>query len=586
MTKRLLVVEADDHGAFFLAVASGTMTVGGNPQNAEGVLRGLRISRIHCEVEVDDDPVVVSNAPAGGLSFRKELHLGDTLQLGRARLRLEAGADEGAAMPRLSLDETDDMPGLVEDEQPPEPPAPVEDDIPATALVKRLMVVDGADKGQFFFLPDDGTVTVGKSNKHADIVLHDLYVARIHCEVRIDDDKILVTHVQGTHGTLVNGQVITGEQELRIGEVLRVGNSHMQLELVPADIVTAEKAKASLARAEEEEVPEEEIGLEVIEDGPEAAEERVEALQQVGGDQYALPHTPIDELLKLEGQPLGHFRIANLLGRGHSGLVFRAVDTRNNHTVALKVLSPDFPAADTELQRFVKALKTATQLHHPHLVTLQGAGKTGPYCWIAREYVEGESGTRVIQRLVQRLKEGGKIDWAKACRTGVQLGKALCFLHKHRVTHGNITPRNVLFRQEDRMAKLADLMLNHGLEGSRLQKAILGKKLLSELPYMAPEQTDPHDPVTPAADVYALGGVLYALLTGQPPYVGDTPTEVRAQIREGRLVKPSKLHKGIPADFEALILKMLARRPEDRFPSGLEMLAAVEKIAQEHGITA
>jgi pSer/pThr/pTyr-binding forkhead associated (FHA) protein len=478
------------------------------------------------------------------------------------------------------------MPGLVEEEKPPPPPPPIEDDIPATALVKRLMVVDGADKGQFFFLPDDGTVTVGKSNKHADIVLHDLYVARIHCEVRMDGDRVLVTHVQGQNGTLVSGQPITGETELRIGEVLRVGNSHMQLELVPADIVTAEKAKASLSHAEEEEVPEEEIGLEVIEDGPEAAEERVEALKQVGGDQYSLPHTPIDQLLTLEEQTLGHFRIANLLGRGHSGLAFRAVDVRNNHTVALKVLSPDFPASDAELQRFVKALKTATQLNHPHLVTFMGAGKNGGYCWIAREYVEGESVTRLVQRLAQRLQEGAKVEWARPVRIGVQLGKALSFLHQRHVTHGNITPRNILLRTEDRTYKLTDLMLNHGLEGSRLQKAILGKKLLSELPYLAPEQTDPHDPVTPAADVYALGGVMYAMLTGQPPYVGDTPTEVRAAIREGRLVKPSKLQKGIPPELEAVVLKMLARRPENRYPSAAELLAAVEAIAHEHGITA
>jgi hypothetical protein len=583
MTKRLLVIEADDRGPFFIAVESGTMTLGVNPHTAEGVLRGLRISRIHCEVEVGEDPVVISNAMDTSLPFRKELRPGEALELNCSRLRLEGGAAEAAAA-ALSLDVGEDMPGLVEEEKPPPPPPPVEDEIPATALVKRLLVIDGADHGQFFFLPDDGTVTVGKSNKHADIVLHDLYVARVHCEVRMDGDRILVSHVQGTHGTLINGQSITAETELHIGEVLRVGNSHMRLELVPADIVTAEKAKAREPQVEE--VPEEEIGLEVIEDGPEAAEGRAAALEQVGGDSYALPHTPIDELLKLEEQALGHFRIANLLGRGHSGLVFRAVDTRNSHTVALKVLSPDFPASDAELQRFVKALKMATQLHHPHLVTLQGAGKTGHYCWIAREYVEGESATRVLQRLEQRLKDGAKLDWTRACRCAVQLGKALYFLHKHRVTHGNITPRNILIRTEDRTFKLADLMLNQGLEGSRLQKAILGKKLLSELPYMAPEQTDPHDPVTPAADVYALGGVLYALLTGQPPYNGQTPTEVRAQIREGRLVKPNKLQKGIPTDFEAVVLKMLSRRPEDRFASGTEMLAVVETIAQEHGITA
>jgi serine/threonine-protein kinase len=127
-------------------------------------------------------------------------------------------------------------------------------------------------------------------------------------------------------------------------------------------------------------------------------------------------------------------------------------------------------------------------------------------------------------------------------------------------------------------------MLNRALEGSRLQKAILGRKLLAELPYLPPAQTDPHAPGTPPADLYALGVVLYALLVGQPPFVAASPREVRAQIREGRLVKPSKYQPGIPAIFEAAVLKLLARRPEDRFPSAAEMLAVVEPIALEHGI--
>src|SRR5262249_46452010 len=105
-----------------------------------------------------------------------------------------------------------------------------------------------------------------------------------------------------------------------------------------------------------------------------------------------------------------------------------------------------------------------------------------------------------------------------------------------------------------------------------------------ELPYMPPEQTDPHDPVTPAADIYSLGAVLYTLLTGQPPFQGQTPREVRAQVREGKLVRPSKVNKGIPVPFEAAVLKMLARKPEERFGSALELLGEIETIANEHGV--
>src|SRR5262249_36651587 len=219
-------------------------------------------------------------------------------------------------------------------------------------------------------------------------------------------------------------------------------------------------------------------------------------------------------------------------------------------------------------------------LQNPHLLTLHGAGMSGPYCWIAREYVEGES----LGRLIQRLSAGGRLDWTRACRVGVHLAKALDFLHRHKVTHGNITPRNVLIRKSDRLTKLADLMFSRALEGSRLQKAILGKKLLAELPYLAPEQTDPHAPGTPLGDIYALGTVLYNLLTGQPPFTGSSPRELLARVREGKVVRPSQLQRGIPSPFEAAVLMMMARRPEDRFQTAGEMLSSLQHLAEENDI--
>jgi hypothetical protein len=580
MAKRLLVIDGDDRESFFLSVEAGTMTLGGDRSNAEAVLRGLHITRIHCEVEVEEELVVVGNpdtATADG-SFRQELHPGEAFHLGHSRLRLE-----GAVGPPPSAS--------------PKPAAAAAP--PQGRPIRRLVVIDGADRGRFFPLPETGTLIIGKSHKSCDIILHDLYVARVHCQLRVDEDLVVVTHVEGDNGTLINGQRIT-EQALRMGEVLRVGNEHLRLELaVPeekpagaskdgaeADSAVSEEGTYDVSGEEEEEVDleiveDEEEVVEVIEEEVEVVAEEVGEKQAASGaGAFSLPHPPVDQLLKLEDQALGHYQIGPLLGRGQSGVVFRALDSRTKQTVSLKVLSPDFPDSDAELQRFVRALKTLPQLQHSHLVTPCGAGKTGPYCWIAREYVEGES----VARLIQRLESGGKFDWTRACRVAVHLGKALDFLHQHRVTHGNITPRNILIRNSDRTTKLTDLMLNRALEGSRLQKAILGKKLLSELPYLAPEQTDPHAPVAPLADLYSVGVVSYTLLTGQLPFLGASPREVVAQIREGKVLKPSKYRQGIPAAFEAAVLKLMARRPEDRFQSATELLAVVELIAQEHDI--
>jgi hypothetical protein len=591
MGKRLLVIDRDDQGQFFLSVEAGVITVGGTAKNAEAVFRDLHISHIHCEVEVEEDRVVVCNPEtasgqqAGAASLRRELHPGDDLQIGRSHLSfrgraaLAAASDTPVAESNVLPEIPDEM--LVEQPKVAEegsvPPAETPSAEPQVRLRKQLVVVDGADRGRSFSLPDAGATTIGQSKKAADIVLHDLFVARVHCEIQVEDDHVFVKHLNGDNGTLINGQRIT-EQELLIGNVLRVGNSHLRFEIVPLEDDSSE------ASEEDEEIvevlpadEEDEYELEVVED--EAGESVEEAKEDIK-DPYSLPHAPVDQLLKLEGQVFGHFQIGPLLGRGQTSLVYRALDAKNQQLIALKVISPDFPGDDAELQRFMKALKVVASLQDPHLTTLCGAGKTGPYCWIAREYVEGESAAR----LVQRVAEGGRLDWTRACRVAIHLGKALDFLHRRRVTHGNITPRNVLIRKSDRLTKLADLLMNRALEGSKLQKAILGKKLLAELPFLAPEQTDPHASGTILGDLYSVGTVLYAILTGQPPFTGASPREVIAQIREGKVVRPSKLQRGIPAPFEASVLLMMARRPEERFQSAVEMLDAVQRIADEHDI--
>src|SRR5205814_835380 len=142
--------------------------------------------------------------------------------------------------------------------------------------------------------------------------------------------------------------------ELHPGDVLRVGNSHLRLEA----------AHAAVPEPPPSPPPPKELG--------------------------PAPHLPADRLAELAGHSLGHFQLKVLLGNGHSGVVFQAQDLKANHLVALKVLAPPFPANDQELQHFARVLKPTLPLRHPNLISLYGVGKSGPYCWIAREYIEGE----------------------------------------------------------------------------------------------------------------------------------------------------------------------------------------------------
>lgn len=415
----------------------------------------------------------------------------------------------------------------------------------------QLLVIDGADKSRHFPLADEGTTTIGSSRKNSDIVLHDLYVSRTHCHVGVMEDRVLVADLDSASGTFVNGQRIM-QQEMRVGDVLRVGNSHLKLE--------------PLAGGDDEDV----VDAEVVEDE--------EAVEIVAEEAAAL--SPFERLAQLDGQTLGHHEIGSQLGTGHHGMVFRARNVKTQQVVAIKVLSPEFPGNDGEMQPFVKTLKVALPLQHAHLVRLLGAGKHGSFCWLAQEYVEGESLTQVLER----MGSPGKLTWKHALRLGLHVGRALEFIHKHRLVHGNLAPANVLVRFSDKHIKLNDFLLSKALEGSKLHAASMKAKLLAEMGYLAPEQTDPGAFVDHLADIYGLGALMYARMTCQPPFKGKTPEETLAMIRKAKLHPPSEHQEAIPEELDNVVMKMLARRQEDRYSRITDVVAELETIAEEQEV--
>jgi serine/threonine-protein kinase len=199
---------------------------------------------------------------------------------------------------------------------------------------------------------------------------------------------------------------------------------------------------------------------------------------------------------------------------------------------------------------------------------------------MALEYVEGESAADVLQR----VQTGAKLNWRHGLRLAVHVARALDFIHRNHQSHGNVTPRNILIRLGDKLTKLSDWELTKALEGTALHKARLEKKRLAELPFLAPEQVDPKAFTDNLSDVYNLGAVVYARLTGRPPFQSETAEDTIAQILEGRLVKPRQLQPSIPARLEAVVLKMLALRQEERFQSSRELLDFLEHVAKQEEV--
>jgi serine/threonine protein kinase len=401
-----------------------------------------------------------------------------------------------------------------------------------------LRVISGPDDGRTFDLTEGVTLKIGRGEK-SDTRLTDMQASRLHCELRMEGDKFTLVDLGSVGGTLVDGQKIT-QHALKHGQVIQVGATKLKLH-------TSGIADASTLAA---------------------AQKPARELRPDGSD--------------LSGQVISHYELGPVLARGRTGFVYKARDVRDGKDVAFKVLHADFSADEEDVKRFVRAMVTAVDLHHPNLVALYGAGKHGPTCWMAMEYVDGEPLTKVIER-VGTLK---MVDWPFALRVGLHVAGALEAAYEQHVIHRNVAPESILIRASDKQAKLGDIMLAKALEGIKARAITKPGELVGNVAYMAPERTRGDVEVDTRADIYALGATLYALLTGRPPFQGDSLIETIAQIRQADPVPPKKYQLSVPDALQDAVLAMLAKRPELRPQTPADVARTLERVAKYQGVTA
>ncbi|HEV3262552.1 MAG TPA: FHA domain-containing serine/threonine-protein kinase [Gemmataceae bacterium] len=403
----------------------------------------------------------------------------------------------------------------------------------------HLLVIAGPDKGRSFPLRPADPLIIGRS-KDTETRLNDPHVSRVHCQLQMDGDDVVVVDRGSASGTLVNGKRVT-QQVLRPGDVIRVGETQLRLE---SPDLAGQSTLNQPAPA---------------------------AVSPPGGER----------LTELVGKTLSHYEVGQVLAKGQSGVVFGARDTKEDRVVALKVLWPEFSKNDAEMQRFVRGMKTTLPLRHPNLVTLYAAGKTAGYCWMAMEFVQGESLTQVIQR----IGTANMLDWRHALRVAVHISRALDYAHGHSIIHRNVTPQNILIQDVDKLAKLGDLMLAKALEGTLAEQITRPGEMLGDLRYMSPERTRGNaDEIDGRSDIYSLGATVYHLLTGRPPCEGTTLVETVTKIRQEEPAKPTRYQLSIPGLFEGTVMKMLAKRPDDRFQTAAELHKDLERVAKFQGV--
>jgi pSer/pThr/pTyr-binding forkhead associated (FHA) protein len=415
-------------------------------------------------------------------------------------------------------------------------------------MTRRFVVVAGPDQGRAFEVPEADALLLGRS-KATQTRLTDPHVSRVHCEVEVKGGRVSVHDFDSAGGTFVNGRRVERE-DLRAGDVVRIGETELRFE---------------------DDVPEQPTLP-----PPAPAPEIVFAAKRGA---KPLPAS-LQRLQALVGQSLGRYQLQEVLGAGQVGLVFRARDTSTQTPVALKVFKPEFASDAKGMKRLVRGLMAARSLTHPNLVTLHAAGKTDPYWWIAMELVEGES-------LAQAIERGGKPegrDWRKTLRVAVHVCHALDFAHQRALIHRNVMPPNILIRAADGVAKLGDLVLAKELEGALGTQVSQPGEMVGNVFYMSPERTQSTPTVDGRSDLYSLGVTVYQALAGRLPFTATTLVEVVRQIRQGQPAGPRQFLPSLPAPFEGMVLKTLAKRPEDRYPTAAALLADLEALARAEGV--
>jgi serine/threonine-protein kinase len=253
------------------------------------------------------------------------------------------------------------------------------------------------------------------------------------------------------------------------------------------------------------------------------------------------------------------YAIERELGAGGMATVYLAQDLKHDRQVAIKVLRPEL-AAVIGAERFLSEIRTTANLQHPHILPLHDSGDARGALYYVMPFVEGES-------LRDRLAREKQLPIAEAVRITSEVASALDYAHRHGVIHRDIKPENILLH--DGRALVADfgIALAASSAGSRMTETGMS---LGTPHYMAPEQAMGERTLDARTDVYALGCVLYEMLTGDPPFTGSTAQAIVAKVMTENPVPPSRGRDTVPETVEDALLTALAKLPADRFASAAE----------------
>jgi serine/threonine-protein kinase len=303
-------------------------------------------------------------------------------------------------------------------------------------------------------------------------------------------------------------------------------------------------------------------------------EAELEALFPTPGSGTCATPMPVPEGASLPRIP--DYEVEALLGRGGMGVVYRARHLRLNRRVALKMLLAGAYAGPHERARFQREAEAVASLRHANIVQVHDVGDHEGRPYFTMEFVEGGSLAQALAGTPQPARQA-----AALLRT---LAEAVQVAHQGGIVHRDLKPANILLTA-DGTPKIADFGLAQHFDGG--PALTLSGARIGTPSYMAPEQAiGKSGTIGPAADIYSLGAILYELLTGRPPFRGETAAETELQVTAEEPVPPSRLNAKVPRDLETICLKCLHKAPQRRYATAAALAEDLERFQRDEPIAA